>query len=216
MIGNDVVDLGDPEAQVASLHPRFDERVFDEEERAAFAGSDTAWRRWAFWSAKEAAYKLARRRCPNTIFSPRGFSVRLVGFDPLDDPDESLRGRVCWDARARDAVADVEIHREGALVHAVAWDERCPEGDVIRAVAPLSEDEGRDPRGASFAARRLAIQTLATRMQIDSSELSVVRVGRLPELRRDGLCMPFDLSLSHHGRYVGFAAVPWAVDGGNA
>ena len=40
MLGNDVVDLGDPECREARLHPRFDARVFTPEERTALRGSD--------------------------------------------------------------------------------------------------------------------------------------------------------------------------------
>ena len=39
MIGNDVVDLADPDADPGRLHPRFDGRVFDPSEHALIAAS---------------------------------------------------------------------------------------------------------------------------------------------------------------------------------
>ena len=62
MIGNDVVDLEDPETRPETFRPRFDERVFDPVERRAIAHDPRPHaRRWAHWAAKEAAYKLARQ-----------------------------------------------------------------------------------------------------------------------------------------------------------
>ena len=78
MVGNDVVDLRDPESAPETLHPRFDTRVFSEAERAAIAASpDAARLRWKLWAAKEAAYKLARKISPTTIFAPARFEVAL-------------------------------------------------------------------------------------------------------------------------------------------
>ncbi len=64
-IGNDVVDLSDPETRQQGLHPRFDERVFDPRERALLGDSDSPHvLRWAFWAAKESAYKALKRLDP--------------------------------------------------------------------------------------------------------------------------------------------------------
>ena len=35
MVGSDIVDLADPETRPGAAHPRFDARVFDEDERRA-------------------------------------------------------------------------------------------------------------------------------------------------------------------------------------
>ena len=53
MLGNDVIDLADPET--SSRHPRFDARVFGATERALLARSEDAGRlRQVLWAAKEA------------------------------------------------------------------------------------------------------------------------------------------------------------------
>ena len=57
MIGNDVVDLRDPDADPWRLHARFDERVFHPSERALIAASPQPGRtRWVLWALKESAY----------------------------------------------------------------------------------------------------------------------------------------------------------------
>ncbi len=76
MLGNDVVDLCDRDSHPTTLHPRFDERVFTDGERAALAASDSIGReRWRIWAAKEAAYKAARKLDARICFSPRRFVV---------------------------------------------------------------------------------------------------------------------------------------------
>ena len=79
MVGNDVVDLLDPDSDPATLNPRFDERVLHPEEsrhaeeRRAFDGEPARALRWRLWAAKEAAYKAVKQIRPETVFSPRRF-----------------------------------------------------------------------------------------------------------------------------------------------
>ncbi len=78
MVGNDVVDLRDSDARPDTLHPRFDARVFTPAERLALERSEDATRqRWRLWSAKEAAYKVARKLDASSTFSPSRFEVEL-------------------------------------------------------------------------------------------------------------------------------------------
>ena len=90
MLGNDVVDLHDPDSDAATLSARFDARVFTEGERLAIdSHADPAAHRWRHWAAKEAAYKALRRRRPSVPFSPIRFEVDLRGGDPW-------QGRACY------------------------------------------------------------------------------------------------------------------------
>jgi hypothetical protein len=189
VIGNDVVDLGDPELR-GERHPRFDARVFDARERARIdAPGAPPWLRWALWAAKEAAYKLVCRRDPGRGFSPRRFQVRL-GAD--------LRGAVRAPGEPRPL--PVRVSRQGDALHAVAHE---PGLDPRALLAALAAGDG-----SSEAARALACGRLAECLGAPPAALSVVRRGRIPELRLDGELAPLALSLSHHGRYVAFAAAP--------
>ncbi len=79
MLGNDVVDLRDPDANPESYRPRFDRRVFDPAElREIVRDPHPLARRWAHWAAKEAAYKLARQVAPDFVFAPAKLVVRYA------------------------------------------------------------------------------------------------------------------------------------------
>ena len=76
LVGNDIIDLGDPESALDALHPRFAQRVFSDEERQRIARSpDPGATLWTLWAAKESAYKIEKKRDPAAIFSPRAFAV---------------------------------------------------------------------------------------------------------------------------------------------
>jgi hypothetical protein len=187
MVGDDLVDLGDPEARDGVQHPRFDARVFAPDERAALGvGAAAGRRRWILWAAKEAAYKLARKLDPGVAFSPSRFVVSL---------DRELCGRVAWPGGS----ARVRVRRVGDAIHATARDGDRAGGSLVRGVAPLGA--GDDP---SRAARALAVRRVAERLGRDARELRIVRRGRIPGLSVAGGGV-LDLSLSHHGGFVAFA-----------
>lgn len=192
MIGNDVVDLA---ATGAARHPRFDLRAFTPGERRAIAcAASPEETRWAFWAAKEAAHKVLHKIDPKESFVPGRMEVRLGrhGF-----------GRV---VRDRDVVP-VRVRRSGAVLHAVACDRGADVPAMRWALAPLrvgrssgdAPDPGRD-------VRVLAIRVLAARLGVDPEACRIVRRNRIPELWIGDAPAPVDLSLSHHGGWVAFAA----------
>lgn len=185
MIGNDVVDLGDPETAPGAVHPRFDARVFAPCERAFLAArpQEQARRRWILWAAKEAAYKLARRLEPRTVFAPRAFLVDLEASE------------VRFGGRRFSLSIDADDDRVHAVVTAKETDGASPtvSGVALAGAAP-----------AGKAARELALRALTPRLGDD--RLAIVRDGRIPRLERSGCPLSVALSLSHHGRFVAFAA----------
>jgi phosphopantetheinyl transferase (holo-ACP synthase) len=199
MVGNDVVDLGDPEVQPGAQHPRFDARVFARCERAALGGSGAPHRlRWILWAAKEAAYKVARKLDPKIVFSPARFRVRL---------DANLHGEV----EVEGGAIAVKVDEDRLRLHAVAHTEAAVLASVRHQVAFL-------PSGladASAAVRALATLGVADWLEARPEDLTIRRVGRVPILLHRGRPAPVDLSLSHHGRFVAFAcAVPGRPMGG--
>ena len=191
MLGNDVVDLGDPETRSGVRHPRFDARVFTREERVALAeASDPERLRWSLWAAKEAAYKCVAKRAPGTGFSPRLFEVRL---------ESERSGSVSHGGRR----LRVRLFRDGDALHAVASDAGDPERTARLALAELPADA--DPAAASQAVRALARYAAAALLGCPPGEIEIARQGRVPVLRRRGAPERLDLSLSHHGRFVAAA-----------
>ncbi len=196
MLGNDVVDLSDPETSDDAIHPRFDARVFTDRERDAIASHVAPGElRWSLWAAKESAYKLLRQRDSNVIFSPREFEVDL---------DVQQRGEVRFNGER----FSVRVCRSGSALHAICT-RRCDEKQPIAVQAmEICDvlDEGEADLSPSIAVRRLAVRSVAEELAIDPKELSVVcDSNRVPHFQQSGNRLGLALSLSHHGRYVAFA-----------
>jgi phosphopantetheinyl transferase (holo-ACP synthase) len=206
MLGNDVVDLADPETACGGQHPRFDARVFASGERAAIAqSSDPVRTRWILWAVKESAFKGVRRTRPETVFSPAQFVVGL---------DSQLRGTVRY--RDERYFAIVEANRD--FVHAIVSDDHMLT-DTLWGSRQIEDGADTDAVAdttratlASRQARALALDRISAQTGIDRSELSIERDGRIPQLAHRGVCTPTTLSLSHHGSYVSFGCrlTPWS------
>jgi len=189
VVGNDIVDLADPDTSRGACHPRFDRRVFAPDEARSLPAEFTdLQKRWILWSAKEAAFKAARRESARVVFSPARFVVDL---------DHSLSGSVRYGRRRWSARVQVD----GDCVHAVVGD---PDtiSSVLSGACRLAMDELRDP---SAAVRRFTLSSLAARLRVAISDLRIERARRVPQLILAGRARPVPLSLSHHGSYAGFA-----------
>lgn len=199
MIGNDVIDLGDPETQPGALHPRFDERVFDATELYTIRTSnDVNYSRWLMWAAKESAFKILRRSQPDVVFSPSRLVVQLDGEGPR------AHGHVECDGGVRIVFS---VANTVGAVHVVARTTLTDDTAVVSGVQHIEEES------PSAAVRKLAVATLAPRLDVNADDLQVVRTRRVPHLHYRGHPIPVALSLSHHGRCVAFAAAlpvaPW-------
>jgi phosphopantetheinyl transferase len=130
MLGNDIVDLSNLETQPGAQHPRFDSRVFNEEEQARLDGhADPHRLRWSYWAAKEATYKWLRKQDEDVIFSPQSMSV---SFD-----NDSLEGGEVLVGQDRVVVKFLQ-HPE--YVHALVHD-LDTSGSIARFSVELEIDE---------------------------------------------------------------------------
>ena len=197
LVGNDIVDLHDPESRPGALHARFDARVFTPAEREALSVSAPASAsrhelRWTLWAAKESAYKVAKKLDPAVRFLPRGFVVRRItegravvmhqtgSFDvQLDRTDEWVR-----------AVATVSAASAPSTTRPVS-------GGVERLKAP-----GADP---SRTVRELACEALGSWMNLPPGQVQIAADRGIPVALWRNRRLPVDLSLSHHGRFVAWA-----------
>ena len=164
MIGNDVVDLADPEAREAALHPRFDARVFAAGERALL-------RRAA--DAHAAALGALGRQ-------GGGLQVRArSSTPPLASIPESSSSRETWLRHgARRFLVRVSRGRRRP-----ACRRRACAGRRAGACVPASPAARAE---AGSAARRLALDAAARRLGAAAEELEIVRSGRRPLLLRGG------------------------------
>jgi len=139
MIGNDIVDLGDP--RTFRLHPRFDSRVFTGCERERVEDHTD---RWLLWACKEAAFKALNGIDPSVRFVPSEFEVQ--------------GGSVRWFQIS----LPVRVELGEGYVHAIAGCGKAQvarrEGDrheAVRALAsrlmPDEDFSGKRPEGVSFS-----------------------------------------------------------------
>jgi phosphopantetheinyl transferase (holo-ACP synthase) len=186
-VGNDVVDLRSP----AAHGDRFIERVFSEAERALIAAAaEPGAMLWSLFAAKEAGYKVVAKIRAGTVFAHRLFEI-----------GDSLNELVYQDLRLH-----LWIDRTKDGVHAVA----CTHAGMHIARASALP-AGADP---SVEARKLLKSAMAARIGCPPDDLEVVRDKSPgswdgfgpPRLVCVGHPVDADVSLSHDGGFVAFAA----------
>lgn len=191
MIGNDVVDLFDRDADHATYRPGFDERVFSAAERHSLeTASEPERQRWRLWAAKEAAFKAARRCDTNTVFSPSAFRVEL--------DLEGMRGIVDhFGSHYR-----VLFNESQRFIHAIAT--RGARGfDQIMTAVGRHDDSSQE--NESRVVRALAREYVARHLGVQPKELEIRRDARVPWFWLGGRRLNLCLSLSHSGGFVAFA-----------
>jgi phosphopantetheinyl transferase (holo-ACP synthase) len=189
-VGNDVVDLRHPLCQPEAIHPRFDTRAFSASEIALLATSTQVHRtRWSLWAAKESAFKACRKLDSQVRFIPRDFEVHLRGQQA--------------EVTHRLGHFEVWLDYTDQWVHALA--SQTGEKPGFRLDGDPSADPAAEEERFSERVKRLARSTLGALLSIAPSEVEIVSVDRIPQAQRRGEPLPFDLSLSHDGRFVSCA-----------
>ena len=222
-VGNDVVDLEDPRTAGRHEDPRFLGRVLAMAERAELEASDDPFRElWAFWAAKEAAYKVASKlRGSPPVFAHATFVVTWTERTP-----GRWRGHVSWE----DVRVPVEVHRHGTALHGVATSGTAGAG-ALAGVEPLgaagaewgerldhllgrftAREADAIHSVASAAVRVRARQALALALGVDEAALEIVcdpgvTGRRPPRVLLGGDPAPADVSLSHHGGWIAWAVL---------
>lgn len=207
MVGNDIVDLCDPDADSTRYSDRFDARVFTRAERQAIADSPSHERkRWRLWAAKEASYKLVRRHDSKTVFSPRAF---VVG---PDEGGHANRARVVHGENSY----FVEFDETPQRIHAIAVSRPDDFALVLAEVEAMdaSRHKAPDTSHESDAVRRLACDAISRRFELPRDQLGIRKFkDRIPGLYRRGEPLGLSISLSHHGSWLAFACCQ-GEDGG--
>jgi len=203
MLGNDVVDLRDPDTRPETFRPRFDERVFAPLERRAIErDADPHARRWAHWAAKEAAYKLAKQVDAGFIFSPSKLVARFSTAAEQTGDRVERRGTLELPSAIGPMIQELELRsfETTERVHVLAQPAGADWEAVVSAVEPL--DQAEDP---SAAVRRLVISRIAQDLGVPADRIGIGRRGRIPTVEIDGSESTMAISLSHHGGWVACA-----------
>ncbi len=227
-VGTDVVDLADPRTHGKAADRRFVDRVLDDVEASVLRASPAPdVELWSLWACKEAAYKTATKlRGSPPVFQHAAFGVRWDGPRPTG---ETGTGRVDYDRWS----IPVTVLRRRGVIQAVAYTQH-QRKDVYEEIVlglellddlqtrwgqPLdqllthfSSREADAVRSRPSAAVRMGARAdLASMMRIDESRIEIVCDPGLPGRRPprvfvDGSPADADVSLSHHGRWIAWAA----------
>lgn len=226
-VGNDVVDLRDPQCLGKDSDERFIARVFSQDEARAIRDAPLPHLAlWVRWAAKEAAFKVVTK----LLGSPPPFEHAAfeVQADTVAEPSATLRGRVRYRGtrvgftadRAPDRIhvlathgaangPDQRTHHEVRLFPELAHYSRPEWRTSLR--NRFSDQEWRAIHGPGSALVRLRARAdLARVLEVEESELEIVceegPPGRMPpRIVLRGEDYPGDLSLSHHGRFLAWA-----------
>ena len=201
-VGNDIVDLEAPGNLGKSGDSRFLDRVLAAKERHLIAGAarpDALL--WAFWAAKEAAYKAISRGDPSVCSIPHQYHVVLekggtTGTDTLRTgkvitPRGELALRIDWEG---DRVHALAAGSEAAL------DRLCLHAEKLDGIG--------DP---SIPIRERLLGEIARFLNCAASELSTAKDQRgpgAPLVLFRGHPLAAEVSLSHDGRFAAFAFDP--------
>jgi hypothetical protein len=228
-VGNDIVDLKEPENCGKSGDERFIRRVFTPEERDRIVGAACPDQLlWAFWAAKEAAYKAVSRDDSSICSTPRRYSVVLddgsayypfnddgdsTGGSPLDrqktgkdseDPEEQ-KGRLVGRVITPGGAAALWIMVTKEYVHALATTGGSDLGTLIQRVDRVDAGEAGGP--SAFVRGKL-LHEIALRLKCPIDDLVI----RKEPLDRGAPCaflrgrpLAAEISLSHDGRFTAFA-----------
>lgn len=191
MIGNDVIDLNDPESLPHKQHRRFDRMAFTADERAQLRkrGNRQA-DRWSMWASKEAAYKLLKQSDESVRFIPRRFNVELSGSDECLVVHENIK---VW----------IRLKTGADYIHALALKTEPLEQDELPPVV-IVRLETPPARPPSTRIRKLVCRMAAQWFGCRETELNVVTENKIPRLVDAKGAHRGYLSLSHHGRYMAF------------
>jgi len=211
-LGNDIVDLADIETRGKGNDCRFLSRVLTGGEREMLRPGGQDRLLWLFWAAKETAFKAASRVMEDLSFIPRRFEVSLATSEAVFPKGRPalLRGLV--------ETPGPPVYVEACLcpdyVHVIGATDADALKEVIFGHHLLADKaDGSPGQTSSREARWAAASALAGRLGLEPSEIEIKRrpltAGRLgpPFPCRQDIPLPYDLSLSHHGRFVAYAFV---------
>lgn len=204
-IGNDIVDLTDPENRRKGTDARYISRILNPRELEMISGSpDPDTMLWSLWACKEASYK-ALVKARKVSSSPLKYSV-LFGPQPRPHQFTAI-------VETPEGEVSVLLTRRKKYVHAVA--STGGEGSInsLRwaAVSLKLPRKEITPDIQSRAARGAAIMSIAKFLKKKPEQLDIIRralnAGELgpPILLLDGAETGIDISLSHDGLYLAYA-----------
>lgn len=224
LLGNDIVDLNEAGVTGKSHRARFIERVFSREEKSAISVSENPdLTLWMFWAAKETAFKIISKITGPPVFSHKKFRTT---FRKQISKSKS-KFEVVYDARQFqiEVTTDINyVHAVGAhantgelpnyllseKVHQVTHSELGAWQNTNSWPEHFTKEELLSIHHAESALVRLHCKKLVAKaLRISPSRLQIIRPSKAlrpqpPFLLLDNKQTEIDISLSHHGLWLGF------------
>ena len=200
MIGNDIVDLADPQATGKGRDIRFINRVFTvDEQQKILSSDDPDIFLWSLWAGKETGYKAISKLYPAVSFSPGHYEIKLSDSSL---PESGTVYTPCGPVPVRFFITCEYVHCIGATtdkgMDSIVW-------DVQKMCQPLSFSDYQ-----SDFVRNMARKKISRYLKEDLETLEIVRPkGRRglgpPVIYTGGKRTAIDISMSHDGRFAACA-----------
>ncbi len=183
MIGNDIVDLKLVLLEDKASNLRWLKKVFVEKEIELIQNSEspniTLWR---LWSMKESAYKVAVKKTGIRAFNPKRFETEILG--PCQGRVSSIYGIF----QTTYSITEDYIHS----IASDSFDNHAVSGQKKSDIKDLS------------AGVRIGLVEHFQNNKPQFIDLNIVMNEEIPFLYSGADQLPFDISLSHHGDFVGW------------
>ena len=224
LLGNDIVDLNEAGVTGKSHSARFVERVFSREEKSAISASEHPdLTLWMFWAAKETAYKVISKITGPPVFSHKNFETTFR----KQISKSKLNFEVIYDAQK----FQIELTTDINYIHAVGMPVKIgemPDYLLCEKVHQVTHSELKDWQNKNRWAEYFSEEELvsihhaesalvrfhckkfvAQELEISPSRLQIIRPSKArrpqpPFLLLDNKQTEIDISLSHHGVWLGF------------
>ena len=216
-VGNDIVDLTDPQNKGKSLDQRYVSRILTPAERVRldqFPDKDVLL--WALWSGKEAAFKVLAKRDPALPFIPRAYEVHLddYGLRGTSADAGTCNPHVEGAVLTPDGAIPLRLYRRCTYIHALALSNGEDYFDyVFWRVEVLPDMKGVDSLEVESRIVREALKRcVATHLGWNQKDMEIRRTESgsrpgPPRLYYQGKRTTLDLSLSHDGHFGAYAVL---------
>jgi len=199
-VGNDVVDLQDAANAGKSGDSRFLKKILtDAEIEMVKSAANPDALLWSFWACKETAYKVMKKKSPDSPFIPGRWQV-VIHKKRTD----------CWEGEVivggKDGIP-VRLFPGLNYVCCVGAENKAVLNKLIQNVYALPDGENISP---SRFARRCIRRTLAQSYGWNFDAIQIRRKKWKQELQPPAVFLGgqktnIDLSISHDGRFVAYA-----------
>ena len=202
-VGNDIVDLKNPDNMKSILDSRFRKKILTAAEIEFVQSSKNPVQTlWSFWTCKETAYKIRKKHCTDISFLPGRWEVCLA------PPDKRYTdGEIAVSASQK---VYLRLFFNDDYIHCIGTDEFAMRGNIICGVAPVPEPKDGNGHEASSYVRSIVAQKLGEFLSVNPADIEIKRKkvnGELqpPRIATGVARSGIDISMSHDGRFVAYA-----------